>query len=90
MSFFVGQFDFDSLQVGAVWMRFATYPAGSVAASTRLSRARCMVVTSLGNLRVDHAGREWRAVRPRGAEVDGAAVRGRVDAVGRERRGSYL
>ena len=35
MPFFVGRFDFDSLQVGAVWLRFATYPAGSVAGEAR-------------------------------------------------------
>ena len=35
MPFFIGRFDFDSLQVGSVWMRFATYPAGSVAGEAR-------------------------------------------------------
>ena len=35
MPIFVGRFDLDSLQVGSVWMRFATYPAGSVAGEAR-------------------------------------------------------
>lgn len=35
MPFFIGRFDFDSLQVGSVWMRFATYPEGSVRGENR-------------------------------------------------------
>ena len=35
MPFFIGRFDYDSLQVGSVWMRFATYPAGSVTGENR-------------------------------------------------------
>ncbi|MDQ2669312.1 MAG: PDZ domain-containing protein [Gemmatimonadota bacterium] len=35
MPTFVGRFDFDSMQVGEVWMRLATYPSGSVAGETR-------------------------------------------------------
>lgn len=35
MPFFVGAFDFDSAQVSNVWMRFASYPRGSVAGANR-------------------------------------------------------
>jgi predicted metalloprotease with PDZ domain len=35
MPFFVGRFDVDSAQVSGKWMRFATYPAGSVQGATR-------------------------------------------------------
>jgi len=33
--FFVGRFDYDSMQVAGVWTRLATYPAGSVAGPAR-------------------------------------------------------
>ncbi|HEY7634428.1 MAG TPA: PDZ domain-containing protein [Gemmatimonadales bacterium] len=33
--FFVGRFDYDSMQVAGVWTRLATYPAGSVTGPTR-------------------------------------------------------
>ena len=35
MPFFVGRFDFDSVQVGDRWVRYASYPAGSVAGPRR-------------------------------------------------------
>jgi len=35
MPFFVGRFDFDSVQVSDRWVRYASYPAGSVAGSRR-------------------------------------------------------
>jgi predicted metalloprotease with PDZ domain len=35
MPFFIGSFDVDSAQVAGKWMRFATYPAGSIQGSTR-------------------------------------------------------
>jgi predicted metalloprotease with PDZ domain len=35
MPFFVGAFDYDSVQVSNVWMRFASYPKGSVAGADR-------------------------------------------------------
>jgi predicted metalloprotease with PDZ domain len=35
MPFFAGRFDLDSVQVGDRWVRFASYPAGSVAGSRR-------------------------------------------------------
>jgi predicted metalloprotease with PDZ domain len=35
MPFFVGRFDVDSAQVAGTWIRFATYPMGSVAGPTR-------------------------------------------------------
>lgn len=35
MPFFVGRFDLDSIQVGGRWVRYASYPAGSVAGSRR-------------------------------------------------------
>ena len=37
MPFFVGQFDVDSAQVADRWVRFATYPAGSVAGGPRIA-----------------------------------------------------
>jgi predicted metalloprotease with PDZ domain len=37
MPFFVGQFDLDSAQISASWVRFATYPAGSVAGGLRIA-----------------------------------------------------
>jgi predicted metalloprotease with PDZ domain len=33
--FFVGRFDYDSMQVGGLWTRLATYPAGTVAGPAR-------------------------------------------------------
>ena len=36
MPFFVGRFDVDSAQVAGKWVRYATYPRGSVAGVTRL------------------------------------------------------
>jgi len=35
MPFFVGRFDLDSAQISGRWLRFATYPTGSVPASER-------------------------------------------------------
>ena len=35
MPFFVGQFDLDSAQISGKWVRFATYPAGSVTGGAR-------------------------------------------------------
>lgn len=35
MPFFVGRFDVDSAQISGRWLRFATYPSGSVPASER-------------------------------------------------------
>lgn len=35
MPFFVGAFDMDSAQVSGRWMRFATYPAGSITGAVR-------------------------------------------------------
>jgi len=35
--FFVGQFDVDSAQVSGTWVRFATYPAGSVTGGLRVA-----------------------------------------------------
>ena len=35
MPFFVGRFDLDSAQISGRWLRFATYPVGSVPASER-------------------------------------------------------
>ncbi|GAC1488002.1 MAG: PDZ domain-containing protein [Gemmatimonadaceae bacterium] len=35
MPFFVGQFDLDSTQISGTWVRFATYPSGSVSGSAR-------------------------------------------------------
>lgn len=35
MPTFVGRFDYDSTQVGGAWIRFATYPSGSVAGPLR-------------------------------------------------------
>ncbi|HEY1952032.1 MAG TPA: PDZ domain-containing protein [Gemmatimonadaceae bacterium] len=35
MPFFVGQFDLDSTQISGTWVRFATYPAGSVTGGPR-------------------------------------------------------
>lgn len=35
MPFFVGRFDLDSTQISGRWLRFATYPAGSVPGSER-------------------------------------------------------
>jgi len=35
MPFFIGAFDLDSVQVAGKWMRFATYPAGSVSGAVR-------------------------------------------------------
>lgn len=37
MPFFVGQFDLDSAQVSGTWVRFATYPSGSVTGSMRVA-----------------------------------------------------
>jgi predicted metalloprotease with PDZ domain len=37
MPFFVGQFDLDSTQISGTWVRFATYPAGSVSGGSRVS-----------------------------------------------------
>ncbi len=37
MPFFVGQFDLDSAQISGSWVRFATYPAGSVAGGPRIA-----------------------------------------------------
>jgi predicted metalloprotease with PDZ domain len=37
MPFFVGNFDVDSAQVSGTWVRFATYPAGSVSGGVRVA-----------------------------------------------------
>jgi predicted metalloprotease with PDZ domain len=37
MPFFVGQFDVDSAQISGTWVRFATYPAGSVSGGARVA-----------------------------------------------------
>jgi len=37
MPFFVGQFDLDSTQIANHWVRFATYPAGSVTGGPRIA-----------------------------------------------------
>jgi predicted metalloprotease with PDZ domain len=37
MPFFIGQFDVDSAQVSGTWVRFATYPSGSVAGGMRVA-----------------------------------------------------
>ncbi|MFL5510119.1 MAG: PDZ domain-containing protein [Gemmatimonadaceae bacterium] len=37
MPFFVGNFDVDSSQVAGTWVRFATYPAGSVSRGVRIA-----------------------------------------------------
>ncbi|MFL5478364.1 MAG: PDZ domain-containing protein, partial [Gemmatimonadaceae bacterium] len=37
MPFFVGNFDVDSAQVAGTWVRFATYPAGSVSGGVRIA-----------------------------------------------------
>jgi predicted metalloprotease with PDZ domain len=37
MPFFVGQFDLDSAQISGTWVRFATYPAGSVTGGARVA-----------------------------------------------------
>lgn len=37
MPFFVGQFDVDSTQIADRWVRFATYPSGSVTGSGRIA-----------------------------------------------------
>ena len=37
MPFFVGQFDLDSTQISGTWVRFATYPAGSVTGGVRVA-----------------------------------------------------
>jgi predicted metalloprotease with PDZ domain len=37
MPFFVGQFDVDSTQIADRWVRFATYPAGSVTGGARIA-----------------------------------------------------
>ena len=37
MPFFVGQFDLDSAQISGSWVRFATYPAGSMAGGARIA-----------------------------------------------------
>ncbi len=37
MPFFVGQFDLDSAQISGSWVRFATYPAGSVTNGMRIA-----------------------------------------------------
>ena len=37
MPFFVGQFDLDSAQISGTWIRFATYPAGSVTGGARVA-----------------------------------------------------
>jgi len=37
MPFFVGQFDLDSAQISGTWVRFATYPAGSVTGGPRVA-----------------------------------------------------
>jgi predicted metalloprotease with PDZ domain len=37
MPFFVGNFDVDSTQISGTWVRFATYPAGSVLGGVRIA-----------------------------------------------------
>ena len=37
MPFFVGQFDLDSAQISGTWVRFATYPTGSVTGVARVA-----------------------------------------------------
>ena len=37
MPFFVGQFDLDSTRIAGTWIRFATYPAGSVSGGARIA-----------------------------------------------------
>ena len=37
MPFFVGQFDLDSAQISGSWVRFASYPSGSVAGGARIA-----------------------------------------------------
>jgi predicted metalloprotease with PDZ domain len=37
MPFFVGQFDVDSTQIAGHWVRFATYPSGSVSGGPRIA-----------------------------------------------------
>lgn len=37
MPFFVGQFDLDSTQIADHWVRFATYPSGSVTGGSRIA-----------------------------------------------------
>jgi len=37
MPFFVGQFDVDSAQISGTWVRFATYPSGSVSGGSRIA-----------------------------------------------------
>ena len=37
MPFFVGQFDLDSAQISGTWVRFATYPSGSVSGGARVA-----------------------------------------------------
>jgi predicted metalloprotease with PDZ domain len=37
MPFFVGQFDVDSTQISNTWVRFATYPTGSVSGGARIA-----------------------------------------------------
>jgi predicted metalloprotease with PDZ domain len=37
MPFFVGQFDLDSAQIAGTWVRFATYPSGSVTGGPRIA-----------------------------------------------------
>lgn len=37
MPFFVGQFDLDSTQISGTWVRFATYPSGSVTGGARVA-----------------------------------------------------
>jgi len=37
MPFFVGQFDLDSARISGTWVRFATYPSGSVAGGPRVA-----------------------------------------------------
>jgi len=37
MPFFVGRFDLDSAQVSGKWVRYATYPQGSVSGLARLT-----------------------------------------------------
>jgi predicted metalloprotease with PDZ domain len=37
MPFFVGQFDLDSAEISGTWVRFATYPSGSVTGGARVA-----------------------------------------------------
>jgi predicted metalloprotease with PDZ domain len=37
MPFFIGQFDLDSTQISGTWVRFASYPSGSVTGSARVA-----------------------------------------------------